>query len=300
MKPKLSPRQNIIAIVYDFDKTLSPNNMQEDTIFPAYKIDKNIFWGKAVELTRTRGYERTIAYLRLLLQGQEFLQKPLRKADLNALGRKIQYFKGVTSYFQRIDRYVKQVPKEARRWNIQLEHYVISSGMKEILEGTSIARNFKEIYACEFDYEKGKAVFPKLIINDTNKTQFLFRINKGKLKLTEDINSHMPKEERRIPFENMIYIGDSDTDVPSMTVMSRYGGHTIAVFDPSEKKPSKAVLQMVEEKRAGHFAPADYSNGSLLDRILKDTLNKIVHTITYRQSSQMSLDWTQKNKQKNN
>ena len=289
--------QNIIAIVYDFDKTLSPNNMQEDTIFPAYGIDKEKFWAKADELTQARGYERTIAYLRLLLQGTPFVKKPLQKSDLAALGKDLKYFNGVESFFSRMNQFVGNVPKQVSRWGIKLEHYIVSSGIKEILEGTTIAKNFESIYACEFDYENGIAVFPKLIINDTNKTQFLFRINKGKLSVGEDINSHMPDAERRIPFENMIYIGDSDTDIPSMTVVRKYGGHAIAVFDPSDEV-TKTAMKMVEEGRANHFAPADYAKDSLLDKILKDTLNKIMYTIAYKLSARMSLDWVKQNKMK--
>lgn len=291
--PKL--KQNIIAIVYDFDKTLSPNNMQEDTIFPAYGIDKNKFWAKATELVRKKGYERTIAYLRLLIQGKPFVRKPLRKNELVALGKKIKYYSGVRRFFGRTNKFVNNAPKTISRWQIKLEHYIVSSGLKEILEGTTISDKFKGIYACEFDYENGKAVFPKLIINDTNKTQFLFRINKGKLSLDEDINSHMPDEDRRIPFENMIYIGDCESDVPSMTVVRKCGGHVIAVFDPFHNV-TKNATRLVEEGRANHFAPADYSEGSLLDKILKDTLNKIMYSIAYKLSARMSLDWVKQNK----
>ncbi len=288
-------KHNIIAIVYDFDKTLSPNNMQEDTIFPAYGIDKGRFWAKATELVREKGYERTIAYLRLLIQGKPFVRKPLRKNELAALGKKIKYYPGVKSFFNRMNQFVNHAPKTISRWQIKLEHYIVSSGMKEILEGTAIAGKFKAIYACEFDYENGKAVFPKLIINDTNKTQFLFRINKGKLGLDEDINSHMPDEERRIPFENIIYIGDSESDIPSMTVVRKFGGHVIAVFNPSYAVTNDTA-RLVEEGRANHFAPADYSEGSLLDKIFKDTLNKIMYAIAYKLSARMSLDWVKEKK----
>jgi len=290
--------QNIIGIVYDFDKTLSPNNMQEDTIFPAYGIEKEKFWAKAAALVRENGYERTIAYLRLLIQGKPFVRKPLRKGELAALGKKVKYYPGVKSFFKRINRFVHHAPKAINRWQIKLEHYVVSSGLKEILEGTSIADEFEAIYACEFDYENGKAIFPKLIINDTNKTQFLFRINKGKLRPDEDINSHMPEGERRIPFENMIYIGDSESDIPSMTVVRKSGGHVIAVFDPSQAV-TEAATRLVEEGRANHFAPANYSEGSLLDKILKDTLNKIMYDIAYKLSARMSLTWVKQNKTEN-
>ncbi|MFZ5802355.1 MAG: HAD family hydrolase [Candidatus Omnitrophota bacterium] len=292
----MAAEQNIIALIYDFDKTLSPNNMQEDTIFPAYGIDKDRFWEKAMALVREKGYERTIAYLRLLVQGKPFAAKPLRRTELRALGKKVRYYPGVETFFGRMDRYIRHAPAAVTRWGIRLEHYIVSSGMKEILEGTKIAKYFKAIYACELDYEAGCAVFPKLIINDTNKTQFLFRINKGKLSLAEDINSHMPAEERRIPFENMIYLGDSETDVPSMTVMQKNGGHVIAVFDPAFEAPPEARA-LVQHGRANHFAPADYTEDSLLDRILKNTLDKILHTIAYRCSARMSKDWVRRKKE---
>lgn len=290
--------QTIIAMVYDFDKTLSPNNMQEDTIFPAYGVDKDAFWAKAEELTSVKGYERTLAYLRLLIHGRPFVNRPLRRDDLHALGGRIQYFHGVDTFFSRMNGYVQESAKEMDGREISLEHYIVSSGIKEILEGTVIARHFQAIYACEFDYDNEIAVFPKMIINDTYKTQFLFRISKGKLSLAEDINAHMPHSERRIPFENMIYIGDSDTDIPSMSVTKKYGGHVVAVYNPS-CPVSEAAMRMVEEGRADHFAPADYSQNSLLDRILKATIKKIVHTIAYRLSARMSLDWVREKRRGN-
>ena len=293
IKKRLSYRHATIGIVYDFDGTLSPNNMQEDTIFREWGIDKKEFWKKSDRLV-AQGYERTLAYLSLLIRDPAFQKKPLQRKLLKRLACQIEYYPGVAHFFQALDRFLKTLP-EVREWGIRVEHYVVSSGMKEILEGSSLAKYFKRIYACEYDYGPAGPVFPKLVINDTNKTQFLFRINKGKLKLAEDINSHMPAAQRRIPFENMIYVGDSDTDVPSMTLVKKYGGHTAAVFDPSQKI-SKKALQMVKDGRADHFAPADYSENSLLDKILKDTLNKMMYTIAHRQSARMSLEWVKKNK----
>ncbi len=182
---------------------------------------------------------------------------------------------------------------EVPEWDIKLEHYIISSGLKDILEGTSIRKYFKEIYACEYAYEKGRPVFPKLVINDTNKTQFLFRINKGKLRLSESINQHTPASERRIPFHNMIYVGDGLTDVPSMTLVHKSGGYAIAVYDPAKKVP-ESIRDMVSEKRAEHFAPADFRENALLVKIIQRTLKKIIHGISYDASSQLSLDWVAK------
>jgi len=282
-------KQNIIALVYDFDGTLSPNNIQEDTIFRDYKIDKNKFWAKTNELVVKKGYERTLAYIKLLIQDAPFKKNPLTKSKMAKLADQIEYFEGVDKFFGVMNRFMNSIP-EVKKWGIRLEHYIVSSGMKDIMDSCTIAKHFKMIYGCEYEFIKGRPVFPKIVINDTNKTQFLFRINKGKLNINDDINSHMPESERRIPFRNMIYVGDGHTDIPSMTVTHKSGGHTIAIFPPKTKVP-KEVRAMVQEKRADHFAPADYSEGELLVKILRLTLKKIIQTIVYRGSSQMSSDW---------
>lgn len=282
--------QNIIAIVYDFDGTLSPGNMQEETIFKAYGIDKKKFWARSQSLVTRRGYEKTLAYLKLLIDGPVFKKHPLTKRKLKEFARHIPYYPGVNEgYFSHLEAFIRSLP-EVPEAGITLEHYIISSGLQEILEGVSIRKYFKKIYACEFDFRAGRPVFPKLVINDTNKTQFLFRINKGKLKLSESINQHMPDAERRIPFRNMIYIGDGITDVPSMTVVQKAGGNAIAVYDPSRRVP-RAVKSMVAEHRSEHFAPADFRAGSLLVKILRQTLKKIIASIVYRSSANRSSEW---------
>lgn len=298
------PQQNIIAIVYDFDGTLSPDNMQERTIFEDYGLDKDDFWKRSQALTRDHGYERTLAYLKMLISDKAFQDRPLDPVRLASLAKhKIQYFPGVEKYFDRLDAFIKDekhLPEAVER-GVTIEHYVISSGLMEILSGCSIFSRFRKAYACEFAYENGRPVFPKLVINDTNKTQFLFRINKGKLGLDEDINSHMPDDQRPIPFRNMIYIGDGATDIPSMTLTQKSGGQAIAVFDPAVGV-SDEVKEMVSAGRADHFAEADYrfgadgSKDSLLIKILKTAIKKVVYDIHYRASARRSLEWVKKNK----
>lgn len=292
-KRKRFCKQNIVAIVYDFDGTLSPNNMQEDTILDSYGLDHKRFWARSNALVVEKGYERTLAYLKLLACDEPFKSKPLTPQFLRSLATRVQYYPGVADgYFERMEKFIRSIP-EVKEWGIQLEHYIISSGLKDILDGTSIRKHFKKIYACEYEYQKGRPVWPKLVINDTNKTQFLFRINKGKLNLNESINQHTPDADRRIPFRNMIYVGDGLTDVPSMTLVHKAGGYAIAVYD-SEKEVPESVSDMVSEKRAEHFAPADFGADSLLVKILKRTLKKIIHEISYDASSRMSLNWVAK------
>jgi len=285
--------QNIIAIVYDFDGTLSPGNMQEETIFKAYGIDKKKFWARSQSLVVRRGYEKTLAYLKLLIDDPVFKKRPLTKRKLRELAKHLPYYPGVDEgYFDQLNTFICSLP-EVREAGITLEHYIISSGLQEILDGVSIRKYFKKIYACEYDFQGGRPVFPKLVINDTNKTQFLFRINKGKFKLSESINEHMPEKERRIPFRNMIYVGDGITDVPSMTVTQKAGGNAIAVFDPARRVP-RAVKAMVAEHRAEHFAPADFRPQSLFVKILRQTLKKIIASIVYRSSAERSSDWVRR------
>jgi 2-hydroxy-3-keto-5-methylthiopentenyl-1-phosphate phosphatase len=293
LKKSKKAAQNIIAIVYDFDGTLSPGNMQEETIFKAYGIDKKKFWAKSQSLVIRRGYEKTLAYLKLLIDDPVFKRCPLTKRKLKELARHVPYYPGVDEgYFDQLGAFLGSLP-EVSEAGITLEHYIISSGLQEILEGVSIRKYFKKIYACEYDFQKGRPVFPKLVINDTNKTQFLFRINKGKLRLSESINEHMPEKERRIPFRNMIYVGDGITDVPSMTVVQKAGGNAIAVYDPARQVP-RAVKAMVAEHRAEHFAPADFRAQSLFVKILKQTLKKIIASIVYRSSADRSSDWVRR------
>jgi hypothetical protein len=286
--PDDKPKQNVIAIVYDFDGTLSPNNIQEDTIFWEYGIDKDKFWKRTNDLV-AQGYERTLAYLKLLVHDAPFQKKPLSRKRMAQWASRVEYFPGVLEYFDHIGRFVEHF-SEVKKWGIQLEHYIVSSGLKEILEASVIAKHFKRIYACEYDYENDRPIFPKLVVSDTSKTQFLFRINKGKLELGEDINTHMPDTQRRVPFGNMIYVGDGNTDIPSMTVMHKNGGHTIAVFPP-DGEVSGEIVSMVREGRADHFAPANFKEDKLLVKIIKLTLKKIILNIAYRSSAQMSSQW---------
>ncbi len=286
-------KQNIIAIVYDFDGTLSPGNMQEETIFKAYGIDKKKFWARSQALVNRKGYEKTLAYLKLLIDDPVFKKRPLTKRKLKEFATRISYYPGVDQgYFDQLDAFLQSLP-EVSEAGITIEHYIISSGLQDILEGASIRKHFKKIYACEYDFQGGRPIFPKLVINDTNKTQFLFRINKGKFKLNESINEHMPEKERRIPFRNMIYVGDGITDVPSMTVTQKAGGHAIAVYDPSRRVP-RAVKAMVAEHRAEHFSPADFRPQSLFVKILRQTLKKIIASIVYRSSADRSSDWVRR------
>jgi hypothetical protein len=252
--------------------------MQEDTIFKEYKIDAGRFWREVSRVTKEEGYDKALCYLNKLIFDPRFQKKPLTKKSLGQLARKLQYCPGVASYLPRINRFVE---KEARSsgLSVRLEHYIISSGLKSILDKISIRKYFKAIYACEYEYGKNKApIGVKTVVNDAMKTQCLFRISKGKLGLHEDVNERIRNGAFRIPFSQMIYIGDGDTDIPSMTVARKYGGHAVAVYPPG-KKAKKRTLEIFHAGRAGHVAAANYTEGSRLDQILEKILKDIIQNI---------------------
>ena len=280
---KSSLKHNIIAICYDFDGTLSRHNMQEDTIFNEYGINSRDFWEKVNVIAKRDGYDKILCYLNRLIFDPKFMKRPLTEKRLIGMAKKIEYFPGVETFFPHVNEFIKK-ESAACGLEIKLEHYIISSGMRAILNGTSIRKFFKEVYACEYEYHKnGRPKCVKMGINDTTKTQFLFRINKGRLRLDQDINKHMDEEKRRIPFQNMIYIGDGDSDVPSMVVTTKSGGSAVAVYPP-EKKASRKCLELLHANRVNHIAPADFNPGSGLTQIIETILRTVAQRIVLNES----------------
>lgn len=252
--------------------------MQEDTIFKEYKIDADRFWRDVSQVTKNEGYDRALCYLNKLIFDPRFQKKPLTEKRLKNMAGMLCYCPGVKSFFPRMDRFVKKEARLAGR-AVSLEHYIISGGLKAILDHMSIRRHFKEIYACEYEYGKDKAPKGvKTVVNDAMKTQCLFRISKGKLALQEDVNEIVENGAFRIPFSQMIYIGDGDSDIPSMAVVKKYGGHAVAVYPPGKEAKIKS-LKLFNDGRAGHVAAADYSEGSMLDRSIKTIIKDIIRTI---------------------
>ena len=276
-------KHNVIAIVYDFDGTLTPQPMQEYTVLPEIGIkDGKKFWEQVnQEAARTNG-EAIVTYMRLMLEESQFRKFPVTAPMLKELAKNINYFPGVEAYFERINDYIK---KQFGR-DIEVRHYVISAGLKEIISGTSIAKYFYKVFASDYYYnEYGAATFPNVVVNDTVKTQFIFRINKGKESLNENINLHMPMHLRPIPFQNILYIGDGLTDVPCMTVIRKNGGSAIAVYKPYSSQGKQICKQLLKAERVNFIAQADYENGTELDRLIKLLLGGIVEGILYEKES---------------
>lgn len=258
---------NKIALVYDFDKTLSPMNMQEFHYISSlgFKEAKD-FWNECSKEVKKNKMDSILAYMMIMLK----YNPSLNKKDLINEGKYIKLFKGVDTWFKRINAYGK-------KRGIEVEHYIISSGVKEMVEGTKIAKEFKKIYACSYAYDSaGKVLWPAMVVNYTTKTQYLFRINKGVLDETNDfdLNRSTPDEEKYIPFSNMVYFGDGLTDVPSMKVVKNNGGYTVAVYDSASQKETLAQ-ELKKDKRATFAFKADYSKHSKIEQAIKGIIDAI-------------------------
>jgi hypothetical protein len=273
--------QNTIALVYDFDGTLSPQPMQEYTVLPKIGVEPAQFWAMVNREARETESDPMLVYMRHIIEALDRAQVDVKRADFAAMARAIEYFPGVTTWFSRMNAYVKR----RSRGQVKLAHYLISAGQKEILEGASIRRHFKRIYASEYHFNHhGVATFPKFLVTDTLKTQFLFRINKGRELVTESINEHMPEAERPIPFQNMVYVGDGMTDVPSMALTKKSGGHAVAVYGSGEKGRATCV-KLLDAGRVDFIAEADYRKGSKLARRVELLLDAIVADVAYRREA---------------
>jgi phosphoserine phosphatase len=274
--------QNTIALVYDFDGTLSPQPMQEYTVLPKIGVEPAEFWASVNREARETESDPMLVYMRHIIEALEREKVDVKREDFAAMASAIEYFPGVATWFARVNAYVKK----RSRGQVKLAHYLISAGQKEILDGVSIRKHFKRIYASEYHFNHhGVATFPKLLVTDTLKTQFLFRINKGLELVTESINEHMPEAERPIPFANIIYVGDGMTDVPSMALTKKSGGHTVAVFDPVSEKQRAICMKLLEAGRADFIAEADYRKSSKLSRRVELLLDAIIADIAYRREA---------------
>ena len=268
----------ILAIMYDFDHTLSPRDMQEYGFIPDLGMEADAFWHKCVTAMKQNQMDQILAYMYMMLEEAKG-KLIVNRSMLRALGKDVQLFDGVSDWFARVNDY-------AEIKGLVPEHYIISSGLKEIIEGTPIAKEFKEIYAASFCYdEHGVACWPALAVNYTSKTQFLFRVNKGVLDVTEHraLNEFMPEEKRRVPFSNMIYVGDGLTDVPSMKLTKLNGGHSIAVWQENEGVSNEMLL----EGRVDFAVKADYSKGSEMEKTVFAVIDQIAASA---KTAQMHVD----------
>ncbi len=264
----MTGQRPIIAFLYDFDKTLCTTDMQNYAFIPSLGMTPADFWAEANGFGRQNRIDGILAYMYIMLREAERRNRPFTREDLVEKGRGIELFPGVEGWFGRVNAF-------GETQGVRVEHYVISSGLREIIEGSSISREFKEIYASEFYYDPaGRPAWPKLAVNFTAKTQFVYRINKGVLDVSDDktLNDSMPDDSKRVPFPNMIYMGDGLSDVPCMKMMRAYGGQAIAVYQPGNRA---GVEELLAKRRVDFIFPADYREGTGLDTTVKDIIRKI-------------------------
>lgn len=256
-----------IAICYDFDGTLSPKNMQEYDFMKKLKISPKKFWSDVTKLAKEQKADNIAAYMKLMIDESKSKRISFTKKTFKDYGKTIELFKGVDTWFDRINEYGK-------KQGILVKHFIISSGLKEMIEGTKIAKKFERVYASSFMYDSNRAAeWPAVVLNFTTKTRYLFEINKGENCL--NINKYIPDEDREIPFSNMIYIGDGETDVPCMKIVKKEGGHSIAVYKPKSNK-KKIAERLIKEDRVNFMAPADYSENSQIEKMVKSIIDKII------------------------
>ena len=258
----------VVAIMYDFDKTLCTKDMQDYGFIPRLNLKPYEFWEKANVFGEAQQMDSILSYLYTMIEEKKKQGLPITRESLKKSGEEIVLYQGVKDWFERVNLY-------GAAQGVVVEHYVISSGLKEIIEGSGIADKFKKIYACEFLYDdNGEALWPKAAVNYTNKTQFVYRINKGVLDVSNDIdlNRSMPDDSKRVPFSNMIYIGDGLSDVPCMKMMKSYGGWAIAVYQENNKSK---VEELLLSDRVDFIFPADYRESSDLNKTIHNLIKKI-------------------------
>lgn len=268
-----------VALVYDFDGTLAPGNMQEFGFVQAIGKDPNEFWNRTYEMAVGNDASTILCYMYLMLQEAKANGISLKRDSFRKFGSMIKLYQGVEEWFSLINQYGKSI-------GLNIQHYINSSGLKEMVEGTSIAKEFENIYACSFLYDtEGNAYWPAVAVDYTTKTQFLFKINKGIKEVSDNkkINEYVAKEDRPIPFERMIYFGDGETDVPSMSVVKSQGGHAIAVYGDPKKKAT--ATKLINANRVDFMCMADYSEG----REVYDTVCRILNKIRADYDRQQSL-----------
>jgi len=267
-----------VALIYDFDGTLSPMNMQEYDFLKAIGIkDKKEFWDANAELVKRHEASNILCYMKLMLDKSQWAGSSIKREQFVEFGRSIELFKGVKEWFGLVNEMADDI-------GVKVEHYINSSGLKEMIEGTPIAKEFKEIYACSFMYEDGVAKWPAVAVDFTAKTQFLFMINKGISKVSENIkvNEFVDDEERPVPFKHMIYFGDGETDIPCMKLVKQQGGYSFAVYKPKNSRKKRVAEQLVKENRVNFVCPADYSKDSEIYRIVEAILKRIRYNYDFR------------------
>lgn len=258
-----------VALIYDFDGTLSPANMQEFGLLQTFGKNPEAFWKKSNQTSEDNDASEILCYMKTMIDEARNAGVHLTKENFRKFGSMVKLYPGVKEWFGLINRYGEEK-------GIAIEHYINSSGLTEMIEGTEIYHEFKKVFACSFLYENGEAVWPAVAVDYTAKTQFLFKINKGVMSVRDHtmVNRYLPEKERPVPFSRMIYFGDGATDIPCMKLVKQFGGHSIAVYNPNGHQKEKSE-RLLSEERVHFVSPADYTEGNRIYRIVTSIIDKI-------------------------
>ena len=261
----------IVAIAYDFDGTLAPGSMQEHSFIPEIGEDKDAFWKRSNDEAAKLGADRTLIYMHHMVLAAQRAAKPFQRRHIRAHGATVGFFPGVEDWFDRINAH-------GRALGLDVRHFVISSGLREMVLGTGVGKRFEAVFACEFKYDANDVpIWPALAVNYTTKTQFLFRINKWALDLSDDraVNDYVPEDERPVPFRNMIFIGDGETDVPCMRTVKANGGVAAAVYPDGDAHGEAVAERLIDQGRVHAACPADYREGAELEAYVRAAIDKM-------------------------
>lgn len=258
-----------VALLYDFDYTLSPSFMQEKLI-STFQMDSDTFWTDCNAFGVKYNMDSVLAYMYKIIENAKRLNMKVTHDWLMEMGKDIDLYSGVETWFDRMTEYGKTL-------GLDIEHYIVSSGNKEIIEGTPIAKYFKRIYASSYAFdENGEAFWPTQAVNFTTKTQYIFRIKKN---ILDDLNEQKKinqKMEPYVKYDHMIYMGDGFTDIPCMKVIKDKGGYSICVYDKENEKSYSTAKQIIQDNRVDFIAPTDYTKDSELDKVVKEIFNMII------------------------
>ncbi len=271
------------ALIYDFDGTLSPGNMQERNFIPAIGMNKKAFWNEVTSISKEHQADNILVYMKQMLEKARNAKVKVREEDFKKYGKDLSFFDGILPYQeneQSIKGWFDRINEYGRTSGIRIEHYIVSSGIREMIDGTIIAKKlkFKRIYASSFFYDyHGVAAWPAMALNYTTKTQYIFRINKGCLDVSDNksINKYIPEDKRYIPFRNMIYLGDGETDIPCFKLVKERGGNSIAVYKPKSKGAKDKIYHLIENGRVNFISPANYKENGPIDKIVKAIIDEI-------------------------
>ena len=267
----MTQKKPIVALIYDYDGTLSPGNMQEFGFIQAVGKTTEEFWRMSDSIAIGQDASNVLAYMKLMFDEARRNGIKLRREDFQRFGQNIELFEGVREWFRLVNRYGDE-------HGVKIEHYINSSGLKEIIEGSPIAKEFKHVFAGTFLYdENGEAEWPGISVDYTTKTQFLFKISKGIFSARDNkqVNESMAEDKKRIPFTHMIYFGDGDTDVPCMKIVGMFGGHSIAVYDPQNERKRATAAKLKRQGRVAFAVPAVYTEEGPAFRVVTAIIDKI-------------------------